>query len=41
MLPQCHHIKFVIETKLEFFREEREKGLDLAKKYLDADPTER
>jgi hypothetical protein len=31
----------VIEIKLEFFREEREKGLDLAKKYLDADPTER
>jgi hypothetical protein len=31
----------VKEIKLEFFREEREKGLDLAKKYLDADPTER
>ncbi len=41
MRPQCQHI-FLIETKLiELLREEREKGLDLAKKYLDADPTER
>jgi hypothetical protein len=35
-------LNFLIETKkFELFREEREKGLDMAKKYLDADPTER
>ncbi len=40
MLPHCQHI-FGIESKFELFREERENGLELAKKYLDADPTER